>query len=192
MSLKRKLHEALEEQGNDMDDPSALLAGVGIGERGSTIVKKLLEFLDDLDDDGFEALNDFQSKNWRHFLPKNLGGRAASVASTKRASTAVQGKSTHASASSASSPVVAPALFSFSVGSNAGGGNVDESSATSTAKTPAQSATSTKQAVPGGHRVVTLARGTCAKADAPEVSVPGSEPARASTSSSRTWPLRRA
>eukprot|EP00936_MAST-01D_sp_MAST-1D-sp1_P002345 g2345.t1 len=116
MSLKRKLHEALDEQDNDMDDPSALLAGVGIGERGSTIVKKLLEFLDDLDDDGFDALNDFQSKNWRHFLPKSLGGTESMP--MKRTSTDMLLKCSPITSSSAPTPLVAPALFSFSVGSD--------------------------------------------------------------------------
>jgi hypothetical protein len=68
--MKRKLQELVEKKdahddfGSDITDSLSVL---GLQKDG--VVAKVLEYLDDLDDDGFEELSEFQNRKWIHFCP---------------------------------------------------------------------------------------------------------------------------
>jgi hypothetical protein len=78
--LKRKLH-ALAEETEQEDDTSEevsladTLSALGL-KHG--LITKVLAHLDELDDDGFEELTEFQNKHWVHFCPKTKLGQKPS------------------------------------------------------------------------------------------------------------------
>jgi len=67
--MKRKLQLLVYETETKPADISESLSALGIQEDG--VIGRVLAFLDDLDDEGFGELSDFQNTNWVHFTKTN-------------------------------------------------------------------------------------------------------------------------
>ena len=72
--LKRKMDTLAATPGDELTAMSDSLTVLGLKRDG--ILRRLLGHLEDLDDDGFDELNDFQNRFWVHFCPSSRNDRS--------------------------------------------------------------------------------------------------------------------
>ena len=117
--MKRQLDDIVDEargSAHAPEEPAALLSGLSFGD--GSLIAKLNEFLDELDEDGFDELNEFQQRNWRHFLdPATLSPSSAAAQAAQAAAPAPGGMATahEAARSSASSAAASTARTALAV-----------------------------------------------------------------------------
>jgi hypothetical protein len=112
--MKRQLDDIVDEARDSAhapEEPAALLSGLSFGD--GSLITKLNEFLDELDEDGFDELNEFQQRNWRHFLDPatpSPSSAAAQAAAPAPGGMATAHESARSSASSAAASTARTAL----------------------------------------------------------------------------------